>query len=116
VVTGALEVERAAKRIGASLQAHPRIWAGDEYRSACAGLDLAELSITSAASFADGPPPDDGFTLADTPGVTVRVEPATGEKCARCWQVLPDVGQHAQHPDLCGRCVDAVELHRAAAE
>ena len=116
VVTGALEVERAAKRIGASLQAHPRIWAGDEYRAATEGLDLAELSITSAASFADGEPPADAFTLDDTPGIAVRVERAEGEKCARCWQVLPDVGTHAQHPDLCGRCVVAIEQHRAAAE
>jgi hypothetical protein len=89
VVTGALEVERAAKRIGSSLQAHPLVWADAFYRDAAASLDIAELAITSAAGFAEGGPPDDAFTLADVPGVAVKVELAQGEKCDRCWQVLP---------------------------
>jgi isoleucyl-tRNA synthetase len=116
VITGALEVERAAKRIGSSLQAHPRIWADASYRDTAAGLDLAELAITSAASFAEGVPPDNAFELPDVPGVAVKVELAEGEKCDRCWQVLPEVGRVAAHPTLCGRCLEAVELHRAAAE
>jgi len=37
------------------------------------------------------------------------VEPAPGEKCVRCWRVLPEVGRHAAHPMLCDRCTDAVE-------
>ena len=37
------------------------------------------------------------------------VRPAEGEKCARCWKVLPEVGTHAAHPGLCGRCADAVD-------
>lgn len=116
VITGALELERAAKRIGSSLQAHPKIWAGNDYRDAVVGLDLAELAITSAADFVEGDAPGDAFQLADVPGVAVRVDRAQGEKCERCWQVLPDVGSHPLHPTLCGRCVDAVERHRAAAE
>jgi isoleucyl-tRNA synthetase len=116
VITGALEVERAAKRIGSSLQAHPRIWADASYRDAAAGLDLAELAITSAASFAEGVPPEDAFKLSDIPGVAVKVELVKGEKCERCWQMLPEVGRAAAHPTLCCRCVEAVELHRAAAE
>ena len=55
-------------------------------------------------------PSDDAFTLPDVPGVAVEFHPVTdAEKCARCWMILPDVGTHAEHPDLCGRCVDAVE-------
>jgi isoleucyl-tRNA synthetase len=42
------------------------------------------------------------------PDVGVVVELAGGEKCERCWRVLPDVGSHADHPDICGRCADAV--------
>ena len=116
VVTGALELERAAKRIGSSLQAHPRLWAAPEYRAAVSGLDVAELAITSAATFEEGEAPADAFRLADAPGIAVRIERAAGEKCERCWQILPDVGKSAAHPTLCGRCVEAVELRRAAAE
>jgi len=116
VVTGALELERAAKRLGSSLQAHPQIWADDIHRHAVAGLDLSELAITSAASLVDNGAPEDAFRLADVPGVAVRIALAEGTKCERCWQVLPDVGAHPEHPTLCRRCVGAVERHRAAAE
>jgi isoleucyl-tRNA synthetase len=34
---------------------------------------------------------------------------ASGEKCQRCWKVLPEVGSSAAHPALCRRCADAVE-------
>ena len=34
---------------------------------------------------------------------------AEGEKCQRCWRVLPEVGEIPEHPDLCHRCADAVE-------
>ena len=115
VVTGALELERASKRIGASLQAHPTVYASDAYVAALDGLDLAEIGITSAATLKPGAPPKGAFTLPDVPDVGVVVGLAVGEKCGRCWRVLPDVGSHADHPDICGRCADAVG-QRAAAE
>jgi len=34
---------------------------------------------------------------------------APGKKCARCWRVLPEVGSHKHHPDLCDRCDEAIE-------
>lgn len=116
VVTGALEVERANKRIGSSLQGHPIIAADQQYIVAADGLDLAELFITSSAEFADGPLPGPRFRLADVPGVEVRVEPATGDKCERCWKVLEEVGDHPVHATLCNRCADAVETQLRAAE
>ena len=39
-----------------------------------------------------------------------KVTPASGDKCARCWRVLTEVGSNATHPTLCLRCADAVEL------
>jgi len=42
-------------------------------------------------------------------GVGVVPAPAKGEKCARCWQVLEEVGTSAKHPLLCLRCDGAVE-------
>jgi isoleucyl-tRNA synthetase len=108
VVTGAIELERAQKRIGSSLQAEAEIFADADYLAA-AGVDLAELCITSAATLRDGAAPQGAFTLPDVPGVAVRIGAAVGEKCQRCWKVLPEVGTVAAHPDLCRRCADAVE-------
>jgi isoleucyl-tRNA synthetase len=108
VVTGAIELERAQKRIGSSLQAEAEIFADADYLAA-AGVDLAELCITSAATLRDGAAPEGAFTLPDVPGVAVRIGAAAGEKCQRCWKVLPEVGTVAAHPDLCRRCADAVE-------
>jgi isoleucyl-tRNA synthetase len=115
VVTGALELERADKRIGASLQAHPAVYADDAHVEAFQGIDLAEIAITSAATLQTGAPPAGAFTLPDVPEVGVVVALARGEKCERCWRVLPEVGSRADHPGLCGRCADAVGA-RAAAE
>jgi isoleucyl-tRNA synthetase len=61
------------------------------------------------------PPPDGAFTLPDVPGVAVAPARAPGEKCVRCWQVLPEVGSEAEHPSLCKRCADVVRNARAAA-
>jgi isoleucyl-tRNA synthetase len=109
VVTGAIELERAQKRIGSSLQAAVEIVAGPEWAQPLQGIDLPELCITSAATLKPGTPAADMFALADVPGVGVRVTLAPGEKCERCWRVLPEVGEVATHPDLCHRCADAVE-------
>jgi isoleucyl-tRNA synthetase len=108
VVTGALELERADKRIGASLQAHPKVFANGAYIDAFQGIDLAEIAITSAATLQHGAPPAGAFTLPDVPEVGVVVVLAGGEKCERCWRVLSDVGTHPHRPGLCGRCADAV--------
>ena len=59
--------------------------------------------------------PEEPSELPEVPEVGVVVGLANGEKCERCWRVLPDVGSHADHPDICGRCADAVG-GRAAAE
>ncbi len=107
VVTSALEAERAAKRIGSSLQAAPEVyldaplagWSADDM----AAVDWAELFITSSANLRDGTAPDGAFTLDDVAGVGVVPSRAEGEKCGRCWKVLDEVGRH-QPDDVCGRC------------
>ncbi|NNE82892.1 MAG: isoleucine--tRNA ligase [Alphaproteobacteria bacterium] len=115
VVTGALEIERAEKRIGSSLQAAPDVYADDDTVAAMAGVDLAEISITSAATLIAGAPPAGSFSLEDVPGIGVVPKLADGGKCARCWQILPDVGTHG-HDEICGRCAAAVEKLPDAAE
>ncbi len=115
VVTGALEIERASKRIGSSLQAAPVLTIPAEHTGPLAGLDLAEIAITSDIELKVGEVPDGAFTLPDVPGVGVLFQAAEGEKCQRCWKVLPDVGKHS-HDGLCGRCDDAVSRLEKAAQ
>jgi isoleucyl-tRNA synthetase len=116
VVTGALEKERAEKRIGASLQAAPTVHVDAAHAAALSGVDLAEVAIVSGVTLVAGEVPAGAFTLDDVPGVGVVPALATGEKCERCWQVLPEVGTVAHHPSLCHRCADAVDHLPAAAE
>ncbi|MBX9633809.1 MAG: class I tRNA ligase family protein, partial [Magnetospirillum sp.] len=108
VVTGALEIERVAKRIGSSLQASPVLYVEDsDALAALQGLDLAEICITSGLMVIAGPAPETAFRIADIAGVGVLPTQAEGEKCQRCWKVLNEVGQHS-HEGTCGRCSDAV--------
>ena len=112
VVTGALEVERAEKRIGSSLLAAPVVYADEEYTDALSSLasdERGDLFITSGVRFDSGAAPADAFTLEDVAGVAVVPELAKGEKCGRCWKVLEDVGSNPNHPEVCPRCADAAE-------
>lgn len=112
VITGALEIERREKRIGSSLQAAPRVHLSDpDDMAALAGIDLAELAITSRLELSADAPPAGAFTLEEVPGVAVVPRLAEGGKCARCWRVLPEVA--ASPEGLCRRCTGAV-AERAA--
>jgi isoleucyl-tRNA synthetase len=108
VVTGALELERAEKRIGSSLQAAPVVYATPDYVKAFEGLDLRDICITSGGELVAGEAPAGAFTLPDVAGVAVLPTLAEGTKCARCWQVLEEVGKSPVHPLICGRCEEAV--------
>ena len=107
VVTGALERERAEGRIGASLQAAPVLAVPAADRSLLDADGWAEICITSGLTLAEVAPAG-AFTVAGIEGVAVVPARAAGGKCERCWKVLPEVGRHADHPDLCDRCHDAV--------
>ena len=79
VVTGALEVERAAKRIGSSLEAAPVVYVSDpDLFAAMVDVDLAEVCITSAATLIEGEGPTDAFRLDDVKGVAVVPNQAEG--------------------------------------
>jgi isoleucyl-tRNA synthetase len=115
VVTGALEIERAAKRIGASLEADPIIYVNNPALfEAVVDVDLAEVSITSAATLieADGPP--GAFRLDDVAGVAVEVRRAEGKRCARSWKILPSVGSEPGFPDVTPRDAKALREWDAA--
>jgi isoleucyl-tRNA synthetase len=107
VVLGALEVARNDKKIGASLQAHPTVHLPTDLFAAVSDRDMEDVCITSALHLVDGAPPAGSFQIPEVPGVGVVVALAEGEKCQRCWKVLPDVGSH-RHAAVCGRCDEAL--------
>ena len=126
VVTGALEIERAKKTIGSSLEAVPTVYVGQGYDGLFAGLDPAEIFITSAAeiksSDANGA---DHPELAGRPAfieetvgpeIAVVVEKAEEvglRKCARSWRFTADVGQNPEFPDVSARDAAVLEELRA---
>jgi isoleucyl-tRNA synthetase len=120
VVTGALEIERAQKRIGSSLEAHPIVHVSDENLfEAVADIGLAEVCITSAATLARDEGPADAFRLPDVAGVAVVPNLAEGKKCARSWKILASVGTDPEFPDVSPRDAQALrewEAMRKAAE
>jgi isoleucyl-tRNA synthetase len=120
VVTGALELERAAKRIGSSLEAAPIVYVADpDLFGVAVGADLAELCITSAATLVEGEGPASAFRLDDVRGVAVEPRRAEGRKCARSWKISPAVGADPKYPDVTPRDAQALrewEDMRKAAE
>ena len=104
VVTAALEVQRRDKVIGASLEAAPVVHVEDAAAlEALKTVPFDDICITSAVVLTADPAPQEAFRLPESEGVGVVFEKAEGEKCQRCWKILPDVGTHT-HPATCARC------------
>ncbi|HHL20351.1 MAG TPA: isoleucine--tRNA ligase, partial [Aliiroseovarius sp.] len=104
VVTAALEVARRDKVIGASLEAAPVVHVRDpELLEALKSVDFADICITSDVTLTADPIPAEAFRLPEIEGIGVVFEKAEGQKCQRCWKILPDVGTHG-HPGTCARC------------
>ncbi len=101
-VTAAIEPYRQDKTIGSSLQASVVVHVPDQaYIDAVEGMDLKEIFITSGAQI-----------VISGNGIEVLVSVADGEKCDRCWMILPEVSDNG---DLCNRCDDAVKSYDAEA-
>jgi isoleucyl-tRNA synthetase len=99
-VTGVLETARARGEIGSSVQAAPALHLPPSLTGLLDEADWAEVCITSGLAVV--PDGRDGDFVAE-------FAPAPGSKCARCWRVLPEVGESAAHPALCRRCEAVVE-------
>jgi isoleucyl-tRNA synthetase len=115
VVTGALELKRKDKVIGASLEARPVLFVAPDDAALLDGVDLGEIAITSHAMLSSHAAPEDAFRLPDVTDAAAVFHHAEGDKCARCWMILPEVGQNPDYPDLCNRCADVVGALRGAA-
>ncbi len=117
-VARALEQARAAKLIGAGLDARVRLYVTDPGLAGALGDQalLRELFIVSQLQRVDGPVPGelaagpDRVLLRETglPGLAVEVQRASGAKCERCWVWSEAVGRAEDHPGLCERCVPIV--------
>jgi isoleucyl-tRNA synthetase len=97
-----LEALRVAGRIGSSLAAEVEVRAAGERHAALAalGADLRFALLTSQATVTQ---------VADAAGEAVVATPSPHAKCERCWHYRPDVGAHAAHPTVCGRCASNLD-------
>lgn len=107
-VTAALELQRTDKVIGASLEAAPVVHVPAEVAEVLKTVDFDDICITSGISVTADPSPAEAFRAEGISDVGVVFEKADGEKCQRCWKILPDVGQHS-HAGVCSRCNSALD-------
>ena len=100
-----IEAARNAKLIGSNLSAKVELWANAELKAILDQLDneLRFVLITSTVMVNTFDAAQGESTEIE--GLRVKVSAAEGEKCARCWHVLPDVNTHAAHLGLCSRCI-----------
>jgi isoleucyl-tRNA synthetase len=96
-----LEKARQAKTIGKALEAKIEIVIPEVQRQLSDPELLRELVNVSALK----------ITVGESDAISVTK--ADGQKCERCWHWETDIGQNAEHPTLCGRCVEAVRPFKA---
>ncbi len=110
-VTKALEAARAEKRIGHSLDAAVTLGLNDEYFELLAPYEseLHSILIVSRTVLQRGAL-DGAVQNTEAEGITVQVAPAPGKKCTRCWVYDTTVGDHADHPTICGRCYTSLKV------
>jgi isoleucyl-tRNA synthetase len=111
-VTKALELARAAKLIGHALDAGLTISATGEWYHQVApyAADLRALFIVSKVILVEGQMLDGAYQSDIIEKLMIKVEPATEPKCERCWVHDTTVGANTQHPKICGRCLEALNI------
>ncbi len=113
VVSRGIETLRKAGEVGSSLGSVVTVYAEGDVHDALASLgdELRFILITSGAELAPlaEAPADLARVELEGGEVAVAVRASTDPKCVRCWHQRADVGTHADHPELCGRCVGNVD-------
>jgi isoleucyl-tRNA synthetase len=109
-VTKALEAARVRKLIGHALDACVILSANNTLYTELApyAAELRSLFIVSAAELLKDAPLDGATESTDVKGLKIRIEPAAGRKCERCWVHETSVGESPEHPTICGRCRKAL--------
>jgi isoleucyl-tRNA synthetase len=110
-VTKALEDARVRKLIGHALDAAVTIAADGELYAELApyAAELRSVFIVSSAEVRQAAVLDGAFQSAEIPGLSIQVQAAAGQKCARCWVYATTVGENPAHPTLCSRCRAALD-------
>lgn len=110
-VNKVIEQARADKVLGGSLEAAVTLYADNELAAKLNSLgdELRFVLLTSEANVADyAAAGADAQQSEDLKGLKVALRKADGEKCPRCWHYTTDIGQVAEHAEVCGRCVSNV--------
>jgi isoleucyl-tRNA synthetase len=108
-ITKVLEKSRRDKVIGLSLDAEVLLVVEGETAAFLNKDLLRELCIVSSLKCVDQPNSNAFTRCEECTDVQVAVGPAPGSKCERCWMLSPSVGEDAEHPTLCRRCVNVVQ-------
>ncbi|MEE1673372.1 isoleucine--tRNA ligase [Agarivorans aestuarii] len=105
-----LEQARRDKKIGGTLEAKVTLYVDSKLEQVLSQLgdELRFVLLTSEVSLQALTDASDSAAATELDNLKVMVEVASGEKCDRCWHHREDVGQNAEHPSLCGRCVTNV--------
>ncbi|MWK57704.1 isoleucine--tRNA ligase [Pseudomonas otitidis] len=106
-----LEALRSAKAIGGNLQAEVTLFGDDALQADLVrlGNELRFVLITSTAEVRPAGEAPEQAVATEVPGLKLRILKSEHAKCGRCWHHRADVGTHAAHPELCGRCVENIE-------
>lgn len=109
-VNKVLELARNEGRVGGSLKAEVTLYCDAELLELLGelGEELRFVTLTSEARLAPLAEAGEQAVATDLEGLKVMVVASEHTKCTRCWHQRADVGQHAEHPELCGRCVENV--------
>jgi isoleucyl-tRNA synthetase len=96
--------------MGHSLEACVELYASGEPAAFLRAYEneLPSIFIVSGVTLHEGPVPEGVYRSEEIEGLGVNVRPATGDKCERCWNYRPAVGQDREHPTLCDRCTEVV--------
>ncbi|WP_127556580.1 isoleucine--tRNA ligase [Saccharospirillum alexandrii] len=110
-VNKVLELARNEGRVGGALKSEVTLYCDDALKSVLATLgdELRFVTLTSAVTLANLADAPETAHATELEGLKVSVAASEQPKCGRCWHQRPDVGQHAAHPELCGRCVENVD-------
>jgi isoleucyl-tRNA synthetase len=106
-VTAALEVQRTNKVIGSSLEASPVVYLEDQQTfDILNSIPFADICITSSIELSLDKAPKSAFSSEEAKGIKIDFLIASGEKCQRCWKILPEVNVANS---ICGRCDEALK-------